>query len=145
MGVVYSCKPDAVTYDQLIHGLCAQARTNNARDLFKQMKEKEFVASSKTYNSLVNALALGGEVDEAVIYLWEMMTKQRTADFITYKTLLNEFCRKGRADEALSLVKQFKEKCLVDGPTYKSLLDVLENVYRNARVRSYNELRSSSL
>lgn len=142
MGVVYSCKPDAVTYDQLIHGLCAQARTNNARELFNKMKEKGFVVSAKTYNSLVNALALGGEVDEALIYLWEMMAKQRAADFITYRTLLGEFCRKGRAGEALSLLKEFKEKCLVDGPTYRRLLDVLENDYCNARIRSCTKLRS---
>ncbi|KAL2944246.1 hypothetical protein RDABS01_032593 [Bienertia sinuspersici] len=135
MGVVYSCVPNALTYNTLIHGLCAQSRTNNARELFTQMKEKGFVASAKTYNSLVSALAIGGEVEEARDYLWEMTEKKMASDLITYKTVLDEFCRKGRATEALSLVKEFKEKRLVDGHTYKMLLTAVNGdfgVSRNA-------------
>lgn len=126
MGVVYSCVPNALTYDYLIHGLCAQTRTKNARELFSKMKERGFVASAKTYNSLVSSLAIGGEIEEALSYLWEMTEKHMTSDLITYKTLLDELCRVGRAAEAFSLVKEFKERHLVDESTYKKLLHSLK-------------------
>lgn len=127
MGVVYKCLPNSFSYDYLIHGLCAQGRTNNARELCNEMKNKGFVPSSKSYNSLVNALALGGDVEEAMKYLWEMIEHQRSADFITYRTVLDEICRRGRVGQAMSLLKEFQEKDLVDGHTYRKLLYVLED------------------
>uniref|UniRef100_A0A2P2PJL5 Pentatricopeptide repeat-containing protein At2g27800-like n=1 Tax=Rhizophora mucronata TaxID=61149 RepID=A0A2P2PJL5_RHIMU len=127
MGVVYSCSPNSFSYDYLIHGLCAQGRTSNARELCNEMKGKGFVPSGKSYNSLVNALALNGEVDEAVDYLWEMIKKYTSADFITYKTILDEICRKGKFGEAMRLLKVWEGRGLVDDLTYKKLLPVLED------------------
>lgn len=125
MGVIYECLPNSFSYDYLIHGLCAQGRTNNARQFCNEMKAKGFVPSSKSYNSLVNALALGGEVEEALNYLWEMIKQQRPVDFITYRTILDEVCRGGRVGEAMRLLKDFQEKDLVDGHTYRKLLHML--------------------
>lgn len=132
MGVVYVCQPNSFTYDYLIHGLCAQGRTNNAKELCHEMKKKSFIPSSKSYNSLVNALALGGEVGEAVKYLWEMIEKQRSADFITYKTVMDEICRQGRVQEAMRLLQELQEKNLVDEHAYIKLLCVLEDDYGNS-------------
>lgn len=129
MGVVYKCLPNSFSYDYLIHGLCAQGRTNNARELCNQMKSKGFIPSSKSYNSLVSALALGGEVEEAVKYLWEMIEQQRSSDFITYRTVLDEICRRGKVGQAMSLLKEFQEKDIVDGHTHRKLLYVLEDDY----------------
>lgn len=131
MGVVYSSLPNSFSYDYLIHGLCAQARTDNARELCNEMKEKGFVPSSISYNSIVNAMALNGEVEEAVNYLWEMIGNRRSPDFITYKTVLDELCRQGRVGEATSLLREVQEKELVDGHTYRKLLYVLEDDYGN--------------
>lgn len=133
MGVVYSCSPDAVSYDHVIYGLCAQGRTNNARELFSQMKGKGFFPSSKTYNSLVNALALAGEFEDALRFLWEMAENKRTTDFITYETLLDEFCQKGKAAQALSLLEEFEKKRVVDGPTFKRLSYVVKDAFANGR------------
>lgn len=127
MGVVYNCLPNSFTYDYLIHGLCSQGRTDNARELCSEMNSKGFVPSAKSYNSLVNALAIDGDVEAAVKYLWEMIEQHRPADFITYRTLLDEVCRRGRVEEAMKLLKEFQEKDLVDGHTYRKLLYVLED------------------
>ncbi|XP_038893505.1 pentatricopeptide repeat-containing protein At2g27800, mitochondrial-like [Benincasa hispida] len=131
MGVVYSCLPNSFSYDYLIHGLCAQGRTDNARELCNEMKEKGFVPSGISYNSIVNAMALNGEVEEAVNYLWEMIDNRRSPDFITYRTVLDEQCRQGRVGEATSLLRELQEKDLVDGHTYRKLLYVLEDDYGN--------------
>ncbi|KAJ4725987.1 Pentatricopeptide repeat [Melia azedarach] len=132
MGVVYSCQPNSFSYDYLIHGLCAQGRTNNARELCDEMKKKGFVPINRSYNSLVNALALNGEVDEAVNHLWEMIEKQRSVDFITYRTVLDEICRRGQAGEAMKLLKELQDKDLVDGHSYTKLCYVLEDDFGNS-------------
>ncbi|XAR54510.1 hypothetical protein NMG60_11029665 [Bertholletia excelsa] len=127
MGVVYNCMPNSFSYDYLIHGLCAQGRTKNARKLCEEMKKKGFVPSSKSYNSLVNSLALGGEVDEALNFLREMIKNQRSTDMITYQTVLDEICRQQRVENALRLLKELQEKKLVDNLVYRKLLHKLEN------------------
>ncbi|OVA18142.1 Pentatricopeptide repeat [Macleaya cordata] len=127
MGVTYQCQPDSNSYDYLIHGLCCQGRTKNAKELYKEMKDKGFVPSAKAYNSLTNSLAIGGELKEAVRMLWEMNEKRRTAEFITYRTVLDEICRQGKVGDAMRLLKEFQEKDLVDGHTYRKLLHVLED------------------
>lgn len=137
MGVVFNnCLPNSYTYDYLIHGLCAQGRTNNARELYDEMKRKGFIPSSKVYNSLVNALALGGQVEEAVNFLREMFEKHRSADFITYQTVLDEMCRQGRTEDSMQLLKELQEKELVDGHTYRKLLNVLEDDFGNSSYRN---------
>lgn len=136
MGVVYDCLPNSYTYDYLIHGLCAQGRTENARKLCNQMKEKVFVPSSKSYNSLVNALALGGEVDEAVKFLWEMIENQRSADLITFRTVLDEICRKQRVEDAMDFLKKLQEEDIVDGHTYRKLQCVLEDNFGTGNGRN---------
>ncbi|KAK2968958.1 hypothetical protein RJ640_012412 [Escallonia rubra] len=131
MDSVYNCQPNSFSYDYLIHGLCAQGRTNNAREFCKKMKKEGFIPSCKSYNSLVNSLAFGGEVEEAVKFLWEMTENRRSADFITYGTVLEEVCRQWKAGDAMNLLKELREKDIVDGFTYRKLLHELEDDYRN--------------
>ncbi|KAL8496731.1 hypothetical protein ACS0TY_020415 [Phlomoides rotata] len=135
MDTVYSCQPNSFSYDYLIHGLCAQGRTKNARELFDRMKKSGFVPSSKSYNSLVNSLALEGEVDEAVQFLWEMAENQRLADFITYRTVLDEISRQKGIKAALKLNEQFREKNLVDANTHRKLTYELEDNAHSSNFR----------
>ncbi|KAL3518341.1 hypothetical protein ACH5RR_020930 [Cinchona calisaya] len=136
MGVVYKCLPNSFSYDYLIHGLCAQGRTINARELCIEMKEKGFVPSSKSYKSIVNSLALGGEVDEAVKYLWEMTENQRSADFITHRTVLDEICRQRKVEDAMRLLEELQEKDLLDGHTYRQLLYEIDGNLGNSHFRT---------
>ncbi|XP_050213360.1 pentatricopeptide repeat-containing protein At2g27800, mitochondrial-like [Mercurialis annua] len=132
MEAVYKCVPNAFSYDCLVHGLCVQGRTRNARELYDEMGRNGFVLSCRSYNSLVNAFALGGEVDQAVSYFWEMIGRKKPPDFITYRTILDEICRQERVGEAMRLLKEWQDKDLVHGPAYGELLDVLEDDNRNS-------------
>ncbi|XP_077250286.1 tetratricopeptide repeat (TPR)-like superfamily protein [Tasmannia lanceolata] len=129
MGSVYNCSPNAYSYDYLIHGLCAQGRSKNAMELYREMMSKGFIPSQKAYNSLVNCLAIVGEVEEAVRILWEMNEKRRLADCITYRTVLDAICRQGRVGDAMSLLRELQEKDLLGGQTYKKLLYGLQDDY----------------
>ncbi|CAA7054809.1 unnamed protein product [Microthlaspi erraticum] len=127
MGVVYSCELNSFTYDYLIHSLCAQRRTINARELLNEMKLKGFVPKAKSYNSLVNAFALSGEIDDASsVCTWEMIENGRFVDLITYRTLVDESCSKRKYGEAKRIVKMLQEKKLVDTDSYEKLVNVLQ-------------------
>lgn len=121
MGVVYRCQPNSFSYDYLIHGLCVQGRTRNARELCDEMKDKGFIPSCKSYNALVNSLCLGGEIDAAVKCLREMIGNQRPADFITYRTLLEEMYRQRSTRDAVRLLEELHDEDLVDEHTYSQL------------------------
>ncbi|XP_030546199.1 pentatricopeptide repeat-containing protein At2g27800, mitochondrial [Rhodamnia argentea] len=136
MGVVYKCQPNSFSYNYLIHGLCAQGRTINARELCNEMKEKGHTPSSKSYNSLVNALVLGAEIEDAVGFLWEMIEKQISVDFITYRTILDEICRRGRVEEAMMLLKDLKEKDVLDVYTYRNLQCLFEDDFGHSDHRN---------
>ncbi|KAM3237683.1 pentatricopeptide repeat-containing protein, mitochondrial [Capsicum chacoense] len=136
MGVVYECQPNSFSYDYLIHGLCAQGRTKNAKEIYDKMKCRGFIPSSKSYNSLVNSFALGGEVDEAVKFLWEMHERRRTIDFITIRTVIDEVCRQRCVQDAIILLKELQDKDLVDGLTHSELLCELEDDIDNFNVRN---------
>ncbi|KAL6515639.1 hypothetical protein OROHE_018673 [Orobanche hederae] len=132
MGAVYSCQPNSYSYNYLIHGLCAQGRTINARELCIKMKESGYVPSNKSYNSLVNSLAIEGEVDEAVKFLLEMAKNHRLADFITYRTVMDEMSRRKGNRDAFRFLEELQEKNLVDGLTYRKLLHELEDNTRSS-------------
>uniref|UniRef100_A0A1D1ZLV5 Pentatricopeptide repeat-containing protein At2g27800, mitochondrial n=1 Tax=Anthurium amnicola TaxID=1678845 RepID=A0A1D1ZLV5_9ARAE len=129
MGVVYRCLPDQYSYSYLVHGLCAQGRTNNAKQLHGEMKGKGFFPSEKAYNSLVCALAMAGEVEEAVAILWEMGERRMSADLITYRTVLDEMCRQGSVRDAMVLLGDLQERGLVDGRTHRKLLYGIQDNY----------------
>ncbi|XP_010272260.1 PREDICTED: pentatricopeptide repeat-containing protein At2g27800, mitochondrial-like isoform X2 [Nelumbo nucifera] len=136
MGVVYNCLPNSHTYNYLIHGLCVQGRTVNAKELYEEMKNKGFVPSSKAYNSLVNCFAINGEIEEAEKILWEVAEKRVVIDFITYQTVLNEICRQGMIGKAMLLLNELQEKDLVDGHAYRKLLCGVEDEFRISNCRN---------
>ncbi|PWA49075.1 pentatricopeptide repeat protein [Artemisia annua] len=121
MGVVYECVPNSFTFDYLIHGLCAQGRTCNARKICGEMKRRGFVPSSKSYSSLVCALVIEGEVDEGVRWLWEMVECGRVGDYVMYWTVVDELCRQKRCEDAVRLIRELEEKRVLDRGVYRKL------------------------
>ncbi|XP_068663350.1 pentatricopeptide repeat-containing protein At2g27800, mitochondrial-like [Aristolochia californica] len=141
MGVVYQCLPNEHSYSYIIHGLCAQGRSKNAMQLYREMVIKGFVPSEKAYNSLVNCLAIAGEVKEAIRLLWEMFEKRKLGDFITYQTVLDALGREGKVNDSLDLLREFKEKDLVHGQSYRKLLYFLEDEFGNSNIKNGFEER----
>ncbi|XP_031482749.1 pentatricopeptide repeat-containing protein At2g27800, mitochondrial [Nymphaea colorata] len=127
MEVVYSCQPNAYTYDHLIHGLCAQGRSINAKSLYREMVSRGHTPSAKAYSSLVNCLAISGEVDDAVRFMKEMIEKGKLPDLVTCRTILDEVCRLGEVEKAKKMLWELKEKGVLDGLTFKNLLYHLED------------------
>ncbi|KAK8934604.1 Pentatricopeptide repeat-containing protein [Platanthera zijinensis] len=128
---VYGVSPDDDTYSYLIHGLCAQGRTRNARELYSEMRVKGLVPSGRACNSLISVLAMEGEVNEAVAALWEAVGMRKGPDFITSRTVVEEFCRQQRMVDAVEFIKEMRQKDVIDGHCFRELLAGVEGEYQN--------------
>lgn len=141
MGPVYGCEPDEHTYSLLVHGLCAQGRTRNARELFDQMRGKGLAPSARACNSIICAMAMDGEVRSAVEVMWEAALAGRTPDLITCRTLLEEMCRRWTLADAVSLLKEMEAEKLVHARMHGDLLLWIEEEFMNSDIE--NELKFS--
>ncbi|PKA64617.1 Pentatricopeptide repeat-containing protein [Apostasia shenzhenica] len=119
---IYGVEPDEHTYSYLIHGLCAQGRTRNAKELYTEVRVKGLVPTKRACNSLVSALALAGEVDEAVAAMWEAVGMRRAPDFMTCRTVVQEICERRRPGDAAELLREMMGKEVIDGRCYWELL-----------------------
>ncbi|XP_020590285.1 pentatricopeptide repeat-containing protein At2g27800, mitochondrial-like [Phalaenopsis equestris] len=128
---IYGVVPDEHTYSYLVHGLCSQGRTRNAKELYVEMREKRLVPTTRACNSLVSVLSMAGEVEEAEAVMWEGVGMGRCPDFITCRTVVEEICRQGRAGDAVVLLREMRQKEVIDGRFYKELLAGLGEEYRD--------------
>ncbi|KAJ0986428.1 hypothetical protein J5N97_004784 [Dioscorea zingiberensis] len=129
MKPVYGCDPDANSYNYLVHGLCAQGRTKNARELFDEMRSRGFEPSAKAFNSLASALAMGGEVEAAMELVWEMRRMRKVVDLVTCRTVIEEMCARGRMREGVRLLRDWKEREVLNERWFIELLNGLEDNY----------------
>lgn len=122
MEPIYGVEPDDHTYSYLVHGLCSQGRTLNAKELYVEMRGKGLVPTARACNSLVSVLAMAGEVEEAVAAMWEGVGMRRRPDFITCRTVVEEICRQQKVGDAVVLLRELRQKEVIDGQCYKELL-----------------------
>ncbi|KAI0515541.1 hypothetical protein KFK09_008206 [Dendrobium nobile] len=128
---IYGVEPDEHSYSYLVHGLCSQGRTLNARELYVEMRGKGLVPTGRACNSLVSVLAMAGEVDEAVAAMWEGVGMRRCPDFITCRTVVEEICRQQRAGNAVVLLREMRQKEVINGQCYKKLLTGIGEEYQD--------------
>lgn len=140
--LVYGLEPDGCTYSYLIHGLCAQGRTRNARELFDEMKEKKLVLDSRASNSIVSALAIEGEVEDAIKVMWELGPMGRVMDEITCRALIGEMGQLGRQKEAKALVWEMAEKGVMNQKLRRGLLIWIEDEFSDSC--SFSKSRGSN-
>ncbi|KAF0920130.1 hypothetical protein E2562_033434 [Oryza meyeriana var. granulata] len=129
MRPVYGCEPDALTYSYLVHGLSAQGRTRNAREVFEEMRAKGLVPTEPACNAFVSALAMAGEAGEAERVMWDMARVGRVVDDITRRAVVAELWRSGRRDDANRVVREMEERGIVGGAERRVLLRSLHDEF----------------
>ncbi|KAJ1285372.1 hypothetical protein BS78_03G274500 [Paspalum vaginatum] len=127
MRPVYGCEPDAFTYSYLVHGLSAQGRTRNARELFDEMRGKGLLPTEPACNAFVGALAMAGEAGEAESVMWEMARSGRVVDDIARRALVEELSRAGKRDDADRLAKEMERKGIVGARELRMLLSLISD------------------
>jgi pentatricopeptide repeat protein len=127
MQPLYGREPDAFTYSYLVHGLSAQGRTRNARELFDKMRGKGLLPTEPACNAFVSALAVAGEVDEAKGIMWELIMAGKVVDDITMRAVVEELTRAGKREDADRVVLELEEKGIVSSREGQALLSSIHD------------------
>ena len=105
---------------------CAKARkTNDAMDIFTQLKSKKVQPDTVTYNSLISACAYEGWTKDALALFNECRNENRCQpDVITYTNMIRA-CGKGKmVKKALKLLADAKKESIpLDVFIYTALID----------------------
>jgi pentatricopeptide repeat protein len=62
-------KPDSFTYALLLKSLCKDGRTNNALDIFNEMKKKGITNNKAAYSTLIGYYSQKGEPEKCAVCL----------------------------------------------------------------------------
>ncbi|KDO38704.1 hypothetical protein CISIN_1g047518mg, partial [Citrus sinensis] len=118
------CKPDAITYNTIIDGLCKQGFVDKAKELFLKMKDKNVKPNVVTYTSVIRGFCYANDWNEAKRLFIEMMDQGVQPNVVTFNVIMDELCKNGKMDEASSLLDlMIQHGVRPDAFTYNTLLD----------------------
>ncbi|XP_057550475.1 putative pentatricopeptide repeat-containing protein At1g12700, mitochondrial [Amaranthus tricolor] len=100
---VKGIRPNVVTYNILIRGMCNLARWKEAEDMHETVA-KNLIPQVSTYSMLIDMYCKDGMIDEAEAVFRLMTEKGQVPDLITYNTLMDGYCLRGDMDKAKELM-----------------------------------------
>ncbi|KDO73589.1 hypothetical protein CISIN_1g0430682mg, partial [Citrus sinensis] len=106
------CRPNELTYNAMIYGLCINGRVDEAKMLMAKMRLNGFKDNVSTHKSMLKGLCVVGKFDQAVGYLRNVMEANMNPDVKSYEVVINGFCKIGKSDEAISLLKEMRARGL---------------------------------
>ncbi|ESQ47591.1 hypothetical protein EUTSA_v10020419mg [Eutrema salsugineum] len=126
-----SIKPDARTFNILIHGFCKARRFDDARTMMDLMKVAEFAPDVVTYTSFVEAYCREGDFRRVDEILKEMRENGRKPNVVTYTIVMHSLGKSRQVAEALGVYEKMKEDgCVPDAKFYSSLIHILSKTGR---------------
>ena len=105
-----------------MYGLSAQGRTNNARELFDEMRAKGMAPTEPACNAFVSALAVAGELTEAERVMWELAEAGTVVDHITRRAVVEELGRAGKKEDADRVVRKMEDMGILTVAERRELL-----------------------
>ncbi|KAL1223798.1 Pentatricopeptide repeat-containing protein [Cardamine amara subsp. amara] len=101
--------PGVDTYNILLDALCKSGHTDNAIELFKDLKSR-VKPELMTYNILINGLCKSRRVNSAIWMLRELKKSGYTPNAVTYTTMLKLYFKTKRFEKGLRLFWKMKEE-----------------------------------
>ncbi|KAJ4974737.1 hypothetical protein NE237_007911 [Protea cynaroides] len=106
-------KPNVVTFNSLIKGLCMDEEVAEAMDLFNKMVRKDYPCSEQTYGIIIDGLYKAENIGRALRLLREMEEKGRhKPKLIICGTIIDSLCKDGLIDEALKLFSEMTARSI---------------------------------
>ncbi|TVU30087.1 hypothetical protein EJB05_21693, partial [Eragrostis curvula] len=115
-----SCKPNIVTYNYMLKGLCRADKWEDTGELIVEMVREECLPNEVTFSILISSLCQKGLVDCAVEVFEKMPKYNCTPNIIIYNTLINGLSEQGRVDDALKVLNNMP--CKADTICYSAAL-----------------------
>jgi pentatricopeptide repeat protein len=104
-----SFKPDVVTCNTLMNGLCLYGKIEKAIKLFQSWLEKGRSVDVITYNTIIQAMCKTGDVDTALSFFADMEIRGLQPDAFTYNVVLSVLSEAGRSEEAQNMLHKLAE------------------------------------
>lgn len=124
-------KPDARTFNILIHGFCKARKFDDARTMMDLMKVAEFNPDVVTYTSFVEAYCREGDFRRVNEILEEMRENGSNPNVVTYTIVMHSLGKSKQVVEALGVYETMKEDgCVPDAKFYSSLIHILSKTGR---------------
>lgn len=124
-------KPDARTFNILIHGFCKARKFDDARTMMDLMKVTEFTPDVVTYTSFVEAYCREGDFRRVNEILEEMRENGSKPNVVTYTIVMHSLGKSRQVAEALGVYEKMKEDgCVPDAKFYSSLIHILSKTGR---------------
>lgn len=79
------------TYGALLNCYCKKNMLEKAEELFKKLKELNFVSSALSYNNMISLYMRVGQPEKVPSLVHEMEEKDILADLYTYNLLMNSY------------------------------------------------------
>ncbi|EOA30222.1 hypothetical protein CARUB_v10013344mg [Capsella rubella] len=124
-------KPDARTFNILIHGFCKARKFDDARTMMDLMKVTEFTPDVVTYTSFVEAYCREGDFRRVNEILEKMRENGSKPNVVTYTIVMHSLGKSKQVTEALGVYEKMKEDgCVPDAKFYSSLIHILSKTGR---------------
>ncbi|CAH8261449.1 unnamed protein product [Arabidopsis lyrata] len=124
-------KPDARTFNILIHGFCKARKFDDARTMMDLMKVTEFSPDVVTYTSFVEGYCREGDFRRVNEMLEEMRENGCNPNVVTYTIVMHALGKSKQVSEAFGVYEKMKEGgCVPDAKFYSSLIHILSKTGR---------------
>ncbi|KAF6172477.1 hypothetical protein GIB67_006990 [Kingdonia uniflora] len=137
------CRPDNVSIDLAVRGLCNVEREDDAIELVKEFSVKYSPPDTFTYNFFVRHLCKNWTMSAVYDFIKEMKEKVNLKpDVVTYTTLIDNVCKSGNLRQATKLIGELTEAGLKkDCYLYNTIMKGHIKLNEGSEVfRVYNEM-----
>jgi len=111
-------------YSTLIKGFSAASRTDEAMEMWQDIKDAGIPMNAVVYNALIDAQARSGNTEKIAQLRRAMQRDGVEPDAITYSTMVKSHCVKGDMSRALETLKEMQDMGLVrDCVVFNTVLD----------------------
>ncbi|KAL1197567.1 Pentatricopeptide repeat-containing protein [Cardamine amara subsp. amara] len=140
-------KPDARTFNILIHGFCKARKFDDASTMMDLMKVTEFTPDVVTYTSFVEAYCKEGDFRRVNEILEEMRENGSNPNVVTYTIVMHSLGKSKQVAEALGVYEKMKEDgCVPDAKFYSSLIHILSKTGRfNDAVEIFEDMTNQGV
>ncbi|XP_078440640.1 pentatricopeptide repeat (PPR) superfamily protein [Wolffia australiana] len=128
------CRPDVVTLNTVVHGLCMAGNVDEALKILHDMLHGEFCAPDVvTFTTVIRGLLNAGRTEEAFDVLRVKMAESSCSpNTVTYNAVLCGLCKLGRVEQAMDILKEMTRKSV--GYDQRTCAIVLDGLLRAGRV-----------
>ncbi|KAM3381807.1 pentatricopeptide repeat-containing protein, mitochondrial [Capsicum galapagoense] len=128
------CRPDTLSYNNLIEQLCKNDLLGEAEELYKDMGEKGVSPDEFTFVLLMDTCFKESRPDDAAAYFKTMVESKLRPNLGVYDRLVDGLVKVGKVDEAKSFFDLMMGKLRMNDDSYKFMMNALFEIGKHDEV-----------